>query len=307
MRQQKSRRSGSGSLRKIDESPYLTIIKVKRENYNQPIFKEPESTCMRETDQQLQFDHRSQPGSHPDTSQLEHSEPSHPVNSLQARVNKRKKPPGTSPRAEAQSWASLTRKAEQHSNAPKQLSSQPPSRFDQDQDSKSSQRFGGDVDKPCAQKQDKKKYGCINCLKKFERRNDASRHQDAVHRRTKFWSCAVLSNDFTAAFFPSASIPPSNPSPAQQSAPQELSGHVPTAVCAYCEDEFMNEPADWEQRRQHLLTQHKFGKCDQTKQFYRVDSFRRHLKRSHGFKNGKHTPLLVQACAQGEPQPIQAH
>lgn len=72
-------------------------------------------------------------------------------------------------------------------------------------------------------------------------------------------------------------------------------------ICGYCGETFTNNPADWEQRHQHLVTTHKFGECNQSKKFYRADHFRQHLKHSHGGKSGKHTNMLEQACARDEP------
>ena len=151
-----------------------------------------------------------------------------------------------------------------------------------------------------SQHQSEKQYECIYCHNKFKNKNEAERHQNSIHRRTSSWSCAVLANNSALAFFPSTSLPPSGISPHQQQPPQPPNVVAPFDICGYCGEEFTNEPQNWEQRQQHLLTKHKFGECNQSKKFYRADHFRQHLKHSHGGKSGKHTNSLEQACAREE-------
>ncbi len=53
---------------------------------------------------------------------------------------------------------------------------------------------------------------------------------------------------------------------------------------------------DWKQRLRHLQDVHKFKKCKSTKEFYRADHFRQHLKRTHAGTIGIWTNMLETAC-----------
>ncbi|KAL9124499.1 MAG: hypothetical protein Q9217_006177 [Psora testacea] len=163
-----------------------------------------------------------------------------------------------------------------------------------------------DTQEKLDQHQSEKQHSCMWCHNRFKNKNEAERHQNSLHRRLHSWSCAALAHDYSAAFFRSTSIPAANASPNQrQQNPQPTNGVASHDVCGYCGDEFPNEPSpNWEERQHHLVTQHKFGDCNQTKKFFRADHFRQHLKHSHGGKSGKHTNSLEQACVRDEPPAI---
>lgn len=73
-------------------------------------------------------------------------------------------------------------------------------------------------------------------------------------------------------------------------------------TCGYCGKSFPNPP-DWDARTDHLITEHKFGECNQHKKFFRADHFRQHLKHSHGAGSGKWTNVLENTCMRDEPLP----
>ncbi|PSK34456.1 hypothetical protein B9Z65_8782 [Elsinoe australis] len=129
-----------------------------------------------------------------------------------------------------------------------------------------------------------KQYTCAYCPNRFKNKNEAERHQNSLHLRRHSWSCAALPS-IEHVFHASSS-----------------NGGA-TDVCGYCGDEFSN-PADWEERRNHLSVVHKFGECNQVKKFFRADHFRQHLKHSHGGTSGKWTNILENACMRDEPPPI---
>src|SRR5438094_897279 len=74
-------------------------------------------------------------------------------------------------------------------------------------------------------------------------------------------------------------------------------------MCGYCGEEFLNNPANWDIRSEHLNHVHKFGECNQAKKFFRADHFRQHLKHSHAGTSGKWTNMLENACMKDEPPP----
>jgi len=128
-----------------------------------------------------------------------------------------------------------------------------------------------------------KRYQCQYCPNRFKNKNEAERHQNALHLRRHSWSCAALAG-VQAAFHPSTAHP------------------AAADVCGYCGEEFPN-PANWGARAEHLCQVHKFGECNQAKKFYRADHFRQHLKHSHAGTSGKWTNLLETACMREEPAP----
>ena len=145
-RQQKSRRSGSGSLlSQFDESAYITTNEVKRENYDQPIFSEPDSTFhMEETVRHLHLEDHTPPRIHPDSTKYRYSEPHHLLHSSHSRSGmKRKQRPEGSPQLGASLLQQAASNAEQYSNnAPQHLSAQPGNQFTQHHASMSSQSSG---------------------------------------------------------------------------------------------------------------------------------------------------------------------
>ena len=151
LRQQKSRRSGSGSLlSQFDESAYVTSNRVKRETHEPPIFSETDSTFpMVETVRQLHLEDPSPISSHPNSARYRSSEASHPLRSQPSRPGmKRKQPPEASPDS-SQVRAALMQQqaasAEQYSNnASQQLlpASKDPNQYGQHHSSISSQSSG---------------------------------------------------------------------------------------------------------------------------------------------------------------------
>ncbi|KAF4551848.1 Hypothetical protein D9617_12g037380 [Elsinoe fawcettii] len=129
-----------------------------------------------------------------------------------------------------------------------------------------------------------KQYTCAYCPNRFKNKNEAERHQNSLHLRRHSWSCAALPS-VEAAFHTS----------------QTNGGQ--TDVCGYCGEEFPN-PADWDERRNHLSVVHKYGECNQVKKFFRADHFRQHLKHSHAGTSGKWTNVLESACMREEPPPV---
>lgn len=125
-----------------------------------------------------------------------------------------------------------------------------------------------------------KQYTCNFCSNRFKNKNEAERHQNSLHLRKHSWSCAALSGA-EAAFHPS-------------------SQRAGADVCGYCGKEFTG-PESWDIRREHLITEHKFGECNQGKKFFRADHFRQHLKHSHSGTTGKWTNVLENACMRDEP------
>ncbi len=135
------------------------------------------------------------------------------------------------------------------------------------------------------------------CNNRFKNKNEAERHQNSLHLRRHSWSCAVLAQNYTAAFFPSSDLPNVTINPGQ---PEPVP--AATDTCGYCGTEFTNEPnPDWDDRTRHLDIVHKFRECNQSKKFFRADHFRQHLKHSHAGASGKHTNRLEQACIKEEP------
>ena len=66
--------------------------------------------------------------------------------------------------------------------------------------------------------------------------------------------------------------------------------------CGYCGKEFPNLPQpDWNARKYHLDSVHVFGRCDETKKFYRADHFKQHIVHSHAAQNGIWTKRLQEA------------
>lgn len=146
-RQQKSRRSGSGSLlSQFDESAYVTSNRVKRETHDPPIFPETDSTFpMEETVRQLHLEDPSPLSGHPDSARYRYSEASHPLRSQPSRPGmKRKASPETS-QVRAAIMQQQAASAEQYSNnASQQLlsASKGPTQYGQHHGSISSQSSG---------------------------------------------------------------------------------------------------------------------------------------------------------------------
>ncbi|EXK78011.1 hypothetical protein FOQG_17303 [Fusarium oxysporum f. sp. raphani 54005] len=141
-----------------------------------------------------------------------------------------------------------------------------------------------------------KPYKCSFCGNRFKNRNEAVRHQNSLHVRSRSWSCSALSG-YSQAFHDSTT----------------RSGEVD--ICGYCGDEFPrsgrgpgtsalsggNPPRhptdqDWDKRARHLEEIHKFRECDSSKKFFRADHFRQHVEHSHAGTRGKWTNMLENTC-----------
>lgn len=134
-----------------------------------------------------------------------------------------------------------------------------------------------------------KQYKCTFCTNRFKNKNEKERHQNSLHLRRYWWSCAAILG-YEAAFHPSASPTSQTPNGPSEDA------------CGYCGEEFSNLPSDRDARLEHLKKVHKFGECNQTKKFFRADHFRQHLKHSHAGTSGKWTNTLENACMKEEPK-----
>lgn len=115
-----------------------------------------------------------------------------------------------------------------------------------------------------------KPYDCQFCSNRFKNKNEATRHENSIHTRLVSWSCAAISG-FEAAFQPAAS--------------------QDAVVCLFC-----GEGVPSQDHWKHLNDTHEFGQCNQTKEFFRADHFRQHLKHSHAGRSGKWTSMLENAA-----------
>ncbi|SPO05256.1 related to zinc finger protein [Cephalotrichum gorgonifer] len=135
-----------------------------------------------------------------------------------------------------------------------------------------------------------KQYECSFCGNRFKNKNEAERHQNSLHVRRHSWSCKALEL-YSQAFHESTNRP----------------GEADT--CGYCGRDFNRtgpvatsgaghtaSDQDWDERIQHLTTDHKFRECNSSKKFFRADHFRQHLKHSHAGSSGKWTNMLENAC-----------
>lgn len=121
--------------------------------------------------------------------------------------------------------------------------------------------------------ENEKQFKCAYCNNRFKNKNEAERHQNSVHLRTRSWSCATMSayNAF------------------QPSDPQNLA----TITCGFCGEEFLKCSLTWHKRIDHLTNVHKFGECNLEKKFYRADHFRQHLQHSHAGTSKKWMKALI--------------
>lgn len=132
--------------------------------------------------------------------------------------------------------------------------------------------------------QDERRYQCIQCSRRFKNKNEAVRHQNSLHIRRQSWSCALLSTCSTG-FHSSALSDPDK---------------TTTDTCGYCGQEFSNQPADRNERADHLIRVHNFAQCCSDKKFFRADHFRQHLQHSHAAKSGKWLNVLEKTCESEE-------
>lgn len=132
--------------------------------------------------------------------------------------------------------------------------------------------------------EDERRYQCIQCNRRFKNKNEAVRHQNSLHIRRQSWSCALLSTCSTGFHFSALSDP----------------DKTTTDTCGYCGQEFSNQPADRNERADHLIRVHNFGQCCSDKKFFRADHFRQHLQHSHAAKSGKWLNVLEKTCESEE-------
>ncbi|KAI1799736.1 hypothetical protein F4811DRAFT_76096 [Daldinia bambusicola] len=136
--------------------------------------------------------------------------------------------------------------------------------------------------------QAEKRYQCNFCGARFKTKNETERHESSLHVRRHAWSCSnLLSIGYMNVFQESTNLP-------------GISDR-----CGYCGDEFprngegvpmyANEQ-DWEERFVHVKELHRFGECNSSKQFYRADHFRQHLKHSHAASLGRWTGAVESRC-----------
>ncbi|RYC57136.1 hypothetical protein CHU98_g9070 [Xylaria longipes] len=127
-----------------------------------------------------------------------------------------------------------------------------------------------------------KQHECSYCGNRFKTKNEAERHQNSLHIRRQSWSCsALLKAGYVHAF--------------RRSSAQAGDD----ATCCYCginiSEKYDGNPQAegiWDTRLMHLKDAHKFGECNTSKQFYRADHFRQHLKHSHAAVFGDGTSHL---------------
>ncbi|KAI1132364.1 hypothetical protein F5Y10DRAFT_219886 [Nemania abortiva] len=134
-----------------------------------------------------------------------------------------------------------------------------------------------------------KQYECSYCGNRFKTKNEAQRHQNSLHIRRQSWSCSeLLQAGYVHAF--------------RRSSAQVSSD----ATCCYCgidvnepstrDDENLTAESILDARLRHLRDTHKFGECSISRQFYRTDHFRQHLKHSHAAIFGDWTSHLEAVC-----------
>ncbi|KAI1375302.1 hypothetical protein F4677DRAFT_133770 [Hypoxylon crocopeplum] len=139
-----------------------------------------------------------------------------------------------------------------------------------------------------------KRYECNFCGNRFKSKNEADRHENSLHVRRHAWSCSNIISAGYANVFQESIIRP---------------GVADT--CGYCGEDFLRNggdnffkqanESDWDERLSHVRDAHKFGECNSTKQFYRADHFRQHLKHSHAAVSGRWTNGLESICMCGVP------
>ncbi|KAK7434148.1 hypothetical protein Landi51_13642 [Colletotrichum acutatum] len=145
-----------------------------------------------------------------------------------------------------------------------------------------------------ASHQAEKQYECKFCGNRFKNKNEAGRHENSVHVRGHSWSCPD-SDRYDRTLHDS----PNRPGAADS--------------CGYCGEEFSGNGSgpgasaprhatdhDWGVRLRHLQEVHKVGVCDTSKEYFRADHFRQHLKHSHAGTSGKWTNMLENACMLNE-------
>ena len=121
-----------------------------------------------------------------------------------------------------------------------------------------------------------RQYACPYCSLQFKNQNELERHQNSVHVQVYSWSCAALKN-VKDVFSPDS---------------------AGFNTCGYCGGLF---PEDSDAPAAHATNKHKFGECNQSKKFFRVDHFRQHLKHSHHAIIGPWMKLLENVCTLETP------
>ncbi|KAJ8119169.1 hypothetical protein ONZ43_g3838 [Nemania bipapillata] len=134
-----------------------------------------------------------------------------------------------------------------------------------------------------------KQYECSFCGNRFRTKNEANRHENSLHIRRQIWSCSELLGAGYIHTFRRSSAQASDDD-----------------TCCFCGIQINetsvrddgNPPVEgiWDARLRHLKDAHKFCECVTSKQFYRADHFRQHLKHSHAAVFGDGTSHLEAAC-----------
>ncbi|KAF7532131.1 hypothetical protein G7054_g8253 [Neopestalotiopsis clavispora] len=133
-------------------------------------------------------------------------------------------------------------------------------------------------------------HECSECSIKFKNKSEADRHRNSRHIRSNVWSCALLCLEYGKAFHESVD----NPGRADS--------------CGFCGKEFSRSgndgsafiptQQDLDDRLRHLKEAHKFHECESfvnSKEFYRADHFRQHLKQ-HAVERGRKVNYLESIC-----------
>ncbi|KAI1771162.1 hypothetical protein F4818DRAFT_214457 [Hypoxylon cercidicola] len=141
-----------------------------------------------------------------------------------------------------------------------------------------------------------RRYQCSFCGNRFKTKNESERHENSLHVRRHAWSCSNIPSGGYSNIF------------------QESINHPGVAdTCGYCGEDFARSGGDgacrrasekdWADRFNHVREVHKLGECNATKQFYRADHFRQHLKHSHAATPGRWTSILETLCMTDVPAP----
>ncbi|KAK3311068.1 uncharacterized protein B0T15DRAFT_386282 [Chaetomium strumarium] len=124
-----------------------------------------------------------------------------------------------------------------------------------------------------------KPHPCTQCKKRFKSPTEAERHMNAIHVKSDFWSCKALEDSLLAY-------------------DTETVDGAAWDVCGFCGFGFLREngAVDREKLVNHVEVTHRIGECDRSKNFYRADNFRQHLKNTHAATPGRWLKGLEHVC-----------
>jgi hypothetical protein len=102
---------------------------------------------------------------------------------------------------------------------------------------------------------------------------------NAIHVKSDFWSCKAL-EDLLLAY------------------DTETVDGGAWDVCRFCGFGFLREngAVDRDKLVNHVEATHRIGECDPSKNFYRADNFRQHLKNTHAATPGRWLKTLEHVC-----------